>query len=212
MQGNYPVQRRSEYAGKLIRVLSLLAFSRPWPYGCLARACGWLGSDLDALLNGVVRAFPPGEPVDVLFRRLRRRPSAPLLAILSWRLRPFDGTRLARRAAAGERVARRLRPTVAQPGRGSTQSTHWLFPIVVPQPEAVVSSLRLNGVDASRATSSIAVVEAPAGCAAPSEAARMMSGVVFVPVYPELPVRVLERVIGTVNGSCVREAEDLVRA
>ena len=104
----YPRQRRGEYAGKLARVTGLLALSRPVPYGLLVRACRWLGVDLDALLNGVVRAFPGGEPVELLFRRLRRRPSRPLLAVLARRLRRFDGARLARRAAAGERATRGL--------------------------------------------------------------------------------------------------------
>ncbi len=213
LREGYPVQRRSEYAGKLIRVLCLLAFSRPWPYGSLAWACARLGPDLDALLNGVVRAFPPGESMEVLFRRLRRRPSTPLLSVLERRLRMFDGARLARRAAAGERVARGLRPTVDHPGGGSSRRTHWLFPVVVPEPEVVVSRLRLHGVDASRATSSIAVVEAPAGRRAAVAASRMMSGVVFLPVYPGLPTSVLDRVVGIVNGgSGARRAEELVRA
>jgi hypothetical protein len=211
LRAGYPVQRRSEYAGKLIRVLCLLAFTRPWAYGCLAWACARLGRDLDSLVNGVVRAFPSGESTDVLFRRLRRRPSTPLLSVLARRLGAFDGARLARRAATGERVARGLALTVEHPGGGSSQRTHWLFPIVVPQPEAIVESLRLHGVDASRATSSITVVEAPEGRRVPDSASRMMSGVVFLPLYPELPRKVIDRVIRIVNGSGVREAEEVVR-
>lgn len=212
IRADYPVQRGREYAGKLVKVLSLVAVSRPGPYGLLVRACARLGSDLDVLLNGVVRAFPPREPVEVLFRRIRRRPSASLLALLARRLRTFDGARLARRAAAGERVARGLRPAVEHPGWRSSRRTHWLFPVVVPDPEAVVQELRLHGLDASRATSSIAVVEAPPGCAAPSEAARMMSGIVFLPAYPELPEWLLDRMVGIVNELGVREAEELVRS
>ncbi len=213
LQEGYPVQRRSEYAGKLVRALCLLAFARPWPYGGLVWACARLGPDLDALLNGVVRAFPPGEPVGALFGRLRRRPSTPLLSVLARRLRIFDGVRLARRAAAGERLARGLRPTVEHPGGRSSQRTHWLFPIVVPQPEAVVSDLRLHGVDASRATSSIAAIQASAGGRAPVVASRMMAGVVFVPVYPELPESVTTLVAGIINGFGEREAEgESVRA
>jgi dTDP-4-amino-4,6-dideoxygalactose transaminase len=211
LRAGYPAQRRSEYARKLGQVLLLLAFSRPWPYGCLAWACSRRGHDLDALLNGVVRAFPPGEPIEALFRRLRRRPSTPLLSVLDRRLGTFDGARLARRVASGERVARGLRQAVNHPGGGSSRRTHWLFPVVVPQPEALVSNLRLLGVDASRATSSIGVVESQADACAPVAASRMMSGVVFLPVYPELPTNVLDRVVETVNGSGVRRAEELVR-
>lgn len=119
---------------------------------------------------------------------------------------------MARRAAAGERLARGLRPAVEHPGGRSSLRTYWLFPIVVPDPDAMVRELRLHGLDASRATSSIAVVEAPAGCAAPSEAARIMSGIAFLPAYPELPEDLLDRMVGIVNECGVRDAEELVRS
>jgi perosamine synthetase len=212
IQASYPVQRRGEYLKKLLRVLGLVMVSRPRPYGLLVRACTWLGSDLDALVNGVVRAFPPREPVEMLLRRLRRRPSTPLLAMLSLRLRTFNEVRLARRAAAGERVARRLEVATVHPGGNSLRRTHWLFPAVVPDPEALILGLRRRGFDASRATSSIAVVEAPDGCSSPAGASRMMSGVVFLPVHPDLPSRAFDAIVELVNEYSAGEVvEDLAR-
>jgi perosamine synthetase len=199
IQAAYPEQRRGEYLKKLLRVLGLVAVSRPRPYGLLVRACTWLGSDLDALVNGVVRAFPAREPVEMLFRRLRRRPSTPLLAMLARRLGTFDEVRLAGRAAAGERVARRLQVAGVHPGGGSLRRTHWLFPVVVPDAEALILGLRRRGFDASRATSSIAVVEAAAGRSSPAEASRMMSGVVFLPVFPDLPSGAVDAMVELVN-------------
>jgi perosamine synthetase len=213
VQSSYPVQHRDEYLKKLLRVLGLVAVSRPRPYGLLVRACMWLGSDLEDLVNGVVRAFPAREPAQMLFQRLRRRPSMPLLAMLSRRLRTFDEVRLARRAAAGERVAPRLRAATLHPGGDSLRKTHWLFPVVVPDPEALILGLRRRGFDASRATSSIAVVEAPAARASPAEASRMMSGVVFLPVYPDLPSRAFDTMVELVNDCAANEAvEDLARS
>src|SRR5215207_5446215 len=137
----YPVQRRDEYLKKLLRLLGLGAVSRPRPYGLLARACTRFGSDLDALVGGVVHAFPPNEPAATFFRHLRHRPCAPLLAMLFRRLRSFDRERLARRASTGELFARRLRVVDLHPGRQSLQRTHWLFPVVVEDPETLVASL-----------------------------------------------------------------------
>jgi perosamine synthetase len=187
IQASYPVQRRGRYAKKLLMALGLVVVSRPLPYGRLARFCHRFGHDLDALVNGAVRAFPPKEPETTFFRRLRHGPSAPLLAMLSRRLGTFDRARLARRTLAGERFAGRLAVEAVNPGGGSFSRTHWLFPVVVPDPETMISDLRGHGLDASQATSSIGVVEAPAGCPSPNEASHMMSGVVFLPVYPELP-------------------------
>jgi perosamine synthetase len=212
IQAAYPVQRRGEYLKKLLKVLGLVAVSRPRPYGLLVRACTRLGSDLDALVNGVVRAFPSREPAEMLFRRLRRRPSTPLLAMLSLRLRTFDEVRLARRAAAGERVARSLNVSTVHPGGDSLRRTHWLFPVVVPDPKSLILGLRRRGFDASRATSSIAVVESPAGRSSPAEATRMMSGVVFLPVHPDLPSHAIDAMVDLVNDCAVGEAvEDLAR-
>lgn len=210
IHAGYSVQRRRGYAAKLGKVFGLVAVSRPGPYGVLLGACAWLSLDVDSILNRVVCAFPPREPVEALSRRVRSRPCLPLLALLARRLRTFDGTRLGRRAAAGELVAGGLRQAVGHPGARSLQRTHWLYPVVVSDPQELVCELRLRSLDASRATSSIAVVEGAAGCAVPSAAAGMMSGVVFLPAYPEVPEKVLRRMVGIVNEFGVREAEERV--
>ncbi len=206
IQASYPFQDRGGYLKKLLKVLGLVAVSRPRPYGLLAGACTRLESDLDAMVNGVVRGFPPREPAATFFRRLRHRPPAPLLAMLSRRLRTFDRERLARRASTGERFASGLRVVDLHPGRHSLHRTHWLFPVVVEDPEALIVGLRRHGLDASQATSSIAVVEAPAGRSWPTEASLMMSGVVFLPVYPELPSQAFDVMAGIVNDCAARGA------
>jgi hypothetical protein len=203
IQDAYPVQRRGWYAKKLLVALGLVAVSRPLPYGLLARACDIFGRDLDALVNGAVRAFPAQE--QAFYLRLRQRPPAPLLAMLSRRLGNFDRERLARRAAAGERLAGRLPVAAVHPGGESLSRTHWLFPVVVPDPEALISDLRDHGLDASQATSSIAVVEAPAGRPPAIGASLMMSGVVFLPAYPEVPSWAFD-VIGDLVGDRVVDA------
>jgi perosamine synthetase len=82
IQASYPFQGRVGYLKKLLKVLGLVTVSRPRPYDLLTRACKWFGSDLDALVGGVVRGFPLREADATFFRRLRHRPSASLLAML----------------------------------------------------------------------------------------------------------------------------------
>lgn len=199
IQSGYPVQRRSWYLNKLLGALGFSLVTRPMPYGLLVRACTWLGHDLDALVNDAVRSFPPREPDATYFRRLRYLPSTPLLAVLRQRLRSFDSRRLARRASVGERFASRLRIDTVHPGWRALRRTHWLFPVVAPEPEALIVGLRHNGLVASQATSSIAVVEAPVGRSSPSQASLMMSGVVFLPVRPGLPSKALDTMVVLVN-------------
>jgi perosamine synthetase len=210
IQASYPVQRRATYLKKLLKALGLVVVSHPRPYGLFAWACTELGYDLDALLNSVVRGFPPWESEATYLRRLRQRPSAPLLAMLSRRFKTFDGERLARRASTGEQFADRLRVAELHPGRRSLEKTHWLFPVVVEDPEALILALRARGLDASGATSNITVVGAPEGYSTPTEASMMMAGVVFLPVYPELPSQALDVMAGIVGGCTARGAVERV--
>jgi dTDP-4-amino-4,6-dideoxygalactose transaminase len=72
-----------------------------------------------------------------------------------------------------------------------------VFPVIAPDREQLVTDLRRHGLDASRATSSIDAVSAPGDRPdlVPTEAERLMAGVIFLPVYPELPERALARLM-----------------
>jgi perosamine synthetase len=206
---HYPVQRRASYMKKLLISLGIVTVTRPRPYGLLARFCTWLGADLDAIVNRAVRAFPSGEPERMFYRRLRQRPCKPLLAVLARRLRSFDQVRLALRSAAGERFAHKLRIADAHPGGHSLRRTHWLFPVVVQDPGSLILELRTRGLDASRATSSITFVDAPDEHSQPVHARRMMSGVVFLPVYPELSPRALDAMVNVLSDCAASEAVEV---
>ncbi len=192
-----PIQPRREYLVRLSRLAGLMLATHPFLYGLLARACDIMGKDLDVVVGGAVRGFAHTVPdsLDQFLRRFRRRPSAPLLALLARRLRTFDATRLAQRARTGEMLARRLPTTLSHPGRSAASRTHWLFSVVASDPNGLVRALRSEGFDASRATSNIAVVEAPPHRPElePTAAKEMMRNVVFLPAYPELPDAELER-------------------
>jgi perosamine synthetase len=201
-QDRWHVQSRFHYAGRLVKALCLVLLERPLAYGLLVRLCALSGRDLDELVNGAIRAFPASGAADGdLFKKVRRQPSAPLLALLARRLRTFDASRLARRAAVGEHLARHLSPTVRHPGGLAAYRTHWLFPVEVSDPGALVVALRRRRFDASRVTSSIAPVPAPADLSRcePESANRMMSHIVFLPAYPELPKEDLDRLARAVK-------------
>jgi perosamine synthetase len=205
-QAHYPVQSRAPYLKKLLISLGLVTITRPRPYGFLAQFCAWLGSDLDAVVNRAVRAFPSGDP---FYRRLRQRPCKPLLAVLARRLRSFEQVRLSLRSAAGERFAGKLRTADAHPGGQSLRRTHWLFPVEFQDPGSLILELRTRGLDASRATSSIAVVEASAEHSPPTHAHRMMSGIVFLPVYPGLPSHAFDAMVDVVNDCVAGESAEM---
>lgn len=194
-EASYPVQARGEYLKKLLEGLLLVVASRPRFYGGLVAACGAMGLGLDELLKGIGRGFSGTASDGAFFGRIRRRPAASLLALLVRRLWAFEPVRLDRRAEAGGRAAGRLPAAFEHPGRRAIQRTHWIFPVVVPRPDALIRTLRDNGFDASRSTSSIVAVDPPAGLPAPVEAERMMRDVVFLPLHSGLPPAELERLM-----------------
>jgi perosamine synthetase len=202
-QSAWPAQGRAEYALRVLRFAGLLALGRPFVYEIFVRAGARAGVDIDALVNRSVHALKPpaSEAGNEFAEWLRRRPSAPLLALLRRRLRTFDGKRLARRAERGERAAGVLPRSVFHPGRAAHDRSHWVFPIAVRDPQRTIARLRAAGFDATAATSSIAAVEPPPQRQVrPEASAWLMEHVVFVPVYPELPQRAFERLLQTLEG------------
>ena len=199
IEASWPRQPRREHALKTLKYVVLVALDRPLPYTALAAVARVARFDLDRFVSSTVRAFrgPRGVDADVAFLHwLRRRPSAPLLALLARRLRRFDLDRLDRRRAAGARVAAGLPPTVERPGSSLPDSTHWVFPVVAADPGGLVMTLQAAGFDATRGTSAIAAVDPGSGGYQPTEAQRLLAGVVFLPVYPELSDATLDR-LGT---------------
>jgi dTDP-4-amino-4,6-dideoxygalactose transaminase len=196
-QEGWPVQPRRQFALRALKFAGLRALGQPRVYWSFSRLLAAAGRDLDDVVNGSVRGFPRGE----LLRQIRRRPSAPLLALLARRLSRFDTARIEARAQAGRRVAAALPGDVVQPGRAAPDGTNWVFPVVTNHREKLVATLRRAGFDAAVATSGIASVAAPPDRLdlSPELADRTMAEIVFLPAYPELGDRELARLASVVE-------------
>ncbi len=196
-QRRWPVQARSAYAAGALKFFAFKIATRPLAYGALAGFQRAAGQDFDRLVNTSVRAFRPGR----LLAQLEVRPSAPLLATLAYRLRTFDYERLRRRAASGEWLAANLPRGLQVAGGGMEARTHWLFPVLTARPDELIAACRLAGFDAARGASSVGALAAPSGRpeADPDQARRMMSSLVFLPAYPELPRGSLVRLVSAMS-------------
>jgi hypothetical protein len=172
-------------------------------YELFVRAGARAGLDVDALVNRSVHALkPPSDGTrDEFGVWLRRRPSAPLVALLRRRLTTFDAERILRRSERGEDAARGLPGGVFHPGRKAGERTHWVFPVAVGDPNRTIEILRAAGFDATAGTSWIVALEPPPGREElrPDVSALLMEHVVYVPVYPELPDRAFDRLLRTLR-------------
>jgi dTDP-4-amino-4,6-dideoxygalactose transaminase len=190
--GEYPAQSRSAY---LTRVLK---------YGLLKGATTWTGytalvallraacCDHDQLAARLVRGFP----AERLFEQLRQQPSAPLLALLARRLQRFDAERLRRRAERGRELSARLLGSYEIPGSAAAVHSHWIFPVLTSEPDRLIEQLTRAGFHAPQGRSMCAIA-APGDRPElrPLSAERLLNSGVFLPIYPELPLRELDRLV-----------------
>lgn len=183
IQAAYPLQSRVKYLRRIVKYAGLKFLSGPIAFGCLARTCRWAGVDLDRLVNGSVRGFERRE----LLRQIRQRPCAALLSLLERRLARFDLRRLESRAALGQGMVDRLAGAATVPGAAACDHTHWVLPVLSSQPNRLIERLHMAGFDATQGQS-LCVVDPPPDCPEldPSDARATMTGIVFIPFYPEL--------------------------
>ena len=195
LRDQWPAQKNREYGTRVLKFVGLVALARPRPYWLFERSVRLAGKDFDAFVANTVKGFP-----GALLPRIRRRPSAALLALVERRLRLFDRSRLERRARLGEHVAAGLPKSLFHPGRAALERTHWVFPVVASKRAEVTTSLRRSGFDAATATSSLAAIPAPADRPelVPQTAVRIMRDIVFLPLYPELDERELDVLLAAV--------------
>jgi perosamine synthetase len=197
LQAQWPAQSRRDYAARVLKFVGLAALARPRAYWFFERSVRLAHQDFDSLVAGAVKGFRG----PTLFPRIRKRPSAALLALVERRLRRFDHSRLERRGLIGEYVAAGLPKSLFLPGHAAPERTHWVFPVVAPDRTRLTKFLRLSGFDAATATSSLAPVPAPEDRPelAPEAAVRIMSDIVFLPLYPDLDDTEVDELLAAVD-------------
>ena len=200
-QAALPSQSRLAYLARLLKYAVLVSLSTRTGFGTVVLACRTFGRDYDRFLTSTARSFGG----DGFYEKIRRKPSPALLALLERRLRRFDDTRFADRIARGELLLELLREHVYCPGWAAPTRTHWVFPILVDKPGELIGALREAGFDASRCHS-LCVVDPPDERpeVEPSVARAMLAHLVFLPVYPEMPLSELRRMAETVLTSAGR--------
>ena len=187
---SYPLQSRWHYFSRLVKYSGMKLLSCRVVSGVFARLGRAIGFDYDRWVNSAARGFPG----DGFIGQIRRRPCAPLLAVLHRRLRSHDAERLKKHVEKGKRLAELLGSKVVCPGVASAPHTYWVFPIVAAEPRRLIDRLMLAGFDATQGQS-MCVVQPPDGRpetrAIASE--RLLADILFLPFYPELPPAASQR-------------------
>jgi perosamine synthetase len=154
------------------------------------------GIDYDAVISRSVRGFGGSG----LLAKIRRQPSAALLALLERRLKTYSQQRIGERRQIALQ-ALKLLPYVTIPGRDNPSHTFWVFPILCEEPEELRQHLIACGFDATRGASSMSVVEPrDATHQRAIHAERELARLLYLPVYPGVAVADLERLAEAIAG------------
>jgi dTDP-4-amino-4,6-dideoxygalactose transaminase len=193
LQARQPVQGRGDWARRLAIAVAFKVLAWPPLFGAFVALCRLAGRDPDGLLRRTSRSFAG----DDLLARIRRRPSAPLLALLERRLRQSPERRVRARCRTASEILARLPGTLAPPGRHAPFDSHWVVPIRAADPARIARALGQAGFDAATA-SSLAALDPPPDRPEldPVAARRLLAALVYLPAYPALTARARERLVG----------------
>jgi perosamine synthetase len=186
----YPVQSRWSYLKRFAKYSTLKGLSCRPVCDVIIAVCRSAGLDYNRWISGIVRAFPGPHWLD----HLRVQPSAPLAAVMERRFREFDPAWIAARVARARRLARWLTAGAIRPSADAPDHSYWVFPILARDPAALIAALATAGFDATY-QGSLRPVDPPQDRPEldPQTARRLLSGMVFLPLCPEMPRHEIER-------------------
>lgn len=183
-----PLQSRVRYARRLARFAVLKALSGNHISALFCRCVSALGYDVDTLVNSFGRGFASSDIVS----QIRHQPCAPLLRLVRRRWLHYDFSRIARRT----RMGRCLDERTGNPH--PPEHSFWVYPVFVPNPEAVRDRLRAAGFDAT--CQSRMIIVPPVDDARVAVAAeRRWKQVVFLPWYPDLTDEAVDAIADCLN-------------
>jgi perosamine synthetase len=182
-QEGWPVQSRDRFGRRLFKYSLLKLLSWRLFFSAFTSACRMVGQNHD----GIISASARGLAGSGFFAKIRQRPSAPLLTLLTCRLRGYDARNIEKRASIARRVGNLLGET-ERPGKLARHHSHWIFPIMHPDPEGLMHHLWQSGFDATRGTSSLCAIAAPPDHSEKeiSQAALLIQQILFLPVHTGL--------------------------
>jgi len=208
LQAGYPLQKHSDYAKRIAKFAVLkIVLTRP-VYGTLMRYLEWRKIDYDTAVGDAVREVASLGTE----KKLRKRPSAPMLSMMLRRLQRWDTGELRERTRTGETLRAALEGAVPCPGIANERHTYWVFPVLVDDPKEAMQALRRAGFDGTNLPRSEAVA-APEDRPhlAPTIARDVLDRMIVLPCYAALPPGELIREAEVVRSLSLAEP-DLARA
>lgn len=155
IEQQYAVKSETWFFKRLLKYLGLKVFSIPLIYGTLIACLKLLNQDVDRVINSLTRGFSQGD----ILTNIRYRPPHQMLSLLNRRLRTCNNHHFEQRRLNGQRFLSLLTSEIICPGRQAEYHSFWVFPILVTNPELLMTQLRANGFDTTRGTTSLTCLD-----------------------------------------------------
>ena len=189
----YPVQSTSSYFKKILKYTSLKTLTLSFSFGALVKYCKLFNIDYDELLYKWSKGFAG----DGFFQNIRKRPCAPLLAVMKRRFENNHSQRYQAQIERGKMLYSFASKYYSCPGDGASSHIYWVFPILVNKVEKVdglIALLRENGFDATNRQSLIAVEDVPQkSMYTASKAVQLIKSMIYLPCYDGMPMQEVKR-------------------
>eukprot|EP00435_Cladocopium_sp_Y103_P076481 s1_g220.t1 len=179
----YPQQSDFWFRKRALKYLGLKLLSLPLPYWAIIKAITILGKDPDATIGGVARSFSG----QTLLQAIRRRPPLRMRRLINAQTSQPQDFQTRHRTCRD--FAERLPPKAVELGQKAQGHAFWLFPILAPNPQVLISHLRANGFDATRGATSMRVLQPEKTPLAKA----LMEKIVYLPNPADLAPRQRER-------------------
>lgn len=211
LHNSYNIRESSEMTQKLAKyAVVMFLLNVPIVTGLVIRMCAILGIDHKAYVVSLLRGFPAN-----FFEKLRHRPDPVLLKILENRLKQYDEKDFELQAKNGEALIQSIQAAETRlmssknssaaatssslsqqifsqfPGLSCPVRNHWLFPLLVQDPNATMAELNKLGIDAYRGATQLNLVDRPeeykGKMESPPNAKKIMEHTIYLPIHKRVP-------------------------
>ena len=193
----WPLQTPFSFAARLCKYSMIKLISTGFVCGCVAGAMRLIGRNHDGMASGMARGFAgPG-----FFKRIRQKPSVPLLRLLHRKLDEFDDTTIHARASCGRFITEQIESRVYVVGQKMIDPTNWVFAVLVDNRDELVKAMWQKGFDATT-HSSLKVVtrtDDPAGATSMIGAQYLLDHMVFLPIDLAMPLKSLQKMVNVIG-------------
>ncbi len=194
LQQQYPIQSKTQYRGKVIKYALIKAMTYRLPYTIFVAICRLFGASHDQIISKAVRGFSN----ENLLSNFRYQPCYALLSLINRRIRMYIPQQLISRIQSALAMSSYL-TDISVIGRKADMHCHWLLPIQSQNAHLLVQSLWDQGFDATRGATSMLAVPAGINYRDATDAIRIMSHIVYLPIESGMRIAELQKLAAAVQ-------------